>query len=339
MAASATASATAAATPLPAEFAALAARLPTPLRRLLVDNAPPEQIALPELLAALGAGGGGQNEPASLRLLRAIQGGAPEPPRTDILAEDILTQEATLSSAQCAALRAAVDAHASVVLPDAAADTTAARRRALADHLGARAFGSQLDLSRDELVGIIGTSAVDALYAMASNVRGQLAADYGADAPVEILVRRYTPSDRPWIPFHNDRAASTVNVALCDDSAFDGGVLLGVYGEAVHRMPRCEGTAMAHPPTLLHGCVRRSALTLPEHETYRTMHLSWHRARRRCAACESAGKALCLLTPRLDTRVHPFRFAGDLRARAASHGSLLEYDTHSSASSFRARGA
>ena len=59
-------------TPLPAEFAALAAQLPPPLHRLLVENVPPEQIALPELLAALGDGGR-RDEPPSLRLLRVMR--------------------------------------------------------------------------------------------------------------------------------------------------------------------------------------------------------------------------------------------------------------------------
>jgi hypothetical protein len=191
-----------------------------------------------------------------------MQGGMAEPPRVSIAAAEIVSLPGALSALACAALRKAVDDNFELshyTTATAGADSNAARRRAaIADHLRSRPFSSQLNLPRDSLATLIGGNAVpvDSLWALAASVPGQSADDYGEDADVEVLVRRYTPDDRPWIPFHNDRVSTTVNVALCDDRSFGGGVLLGVYNGALHRMPREEGMGTAHPSTLLHGVTR-----------------------------------------------------------------------------------
>ena len=36
---------------------------------------------------------------------------------------------------------------------------------------------------------------------------------------------RYSRETRPWIPFHHDNSNVTINVALSDDSAHEGGML------------------------------------------------------------------------------------------------------------------
>jgi hypothetical protein len=70
---------------------------------------------------------------------------------------------------------------------------------------------------------------------------------------------RYTPCERPWIPFHVDSSALTINVALCDDADFDGGKLVVLCGGAVQRLDRREGEATVHASTLLHGVSRLRA--------------------------------------------------------------------------------
>ena len=62
----------------------------------------------------------------------------------------------------------------------------------------------------------------------------------------EIFVRRYTPHERPWFPFHKDRSEVTVNVALSDDDAHEGGQLIAIFGGAVRRVRRREGCATIH---------------------------------------------------------------------------------------------
>ena len=54
-------------------------------------------------------------------------------------------------------------------------------------------------------------------------------------------MRRYTPATRPWHPFHQDRAAVTVNVALSDEADHGGGHLLGLFADGARRFERAEG--------------------------------------------------------------------------------------------------
>ena len=75
-------------------------------------------------------------------------------------------------------------------------------------------------------------------------------------APSLIFARRYSASTRPWIGFHNDDAAITVNVALSHDSNVTGGDLIGLYGGGIHRIARAQGEASVHRSSLLHGVTR-----------------------------------------------------------------------------------
>ena len=233
-------------------FSALLHSLPLAQRRLLLENEDPAKVPLAELLATLGSAERSADDGLrSLRLLRVVRGLPPEPPRTAVTSAEMLRQPHCLSAAACATLRAAVDAAVSAAEPSESGVST---REALADHLMARAFKNQLALSRAELEALIGADAVRGLWKLAASVPlPPGAAGCGDDAPVEISVRRYTPCARPWIPFHNDRACVSLNVALADDCEHDGGLLLCVYDGAVHRVGRAEGEATAHPSTLLHG--------------------------------------------------------------------------------------
>ena len=75
----------------------------------------------------------------------------------------------------------------------------------------------------------------------------------------EIFVRRYTPVSRPWFPFHQDRAALTINVCLSDDCEHGGGRLLCIYGGEVHRLERLQGAATVHSASLLHAVSRMTS--------------------------------------------------------------------------------
>ena len=58
---------------------------------------------------------------------------------------------------------------------------------------------------------------------------------------------------------HADVAETTVNVALCDESAHaGGGSLVAVANGAVRRIARSEGDATVHDSRLLHAVTRTS---------------------------------------------------------------------------------
>ena len=252
---------------LPEEFATLAAKLPSVLRSLLVDNEDPLRVDLNALLNALGYSNTSEahNYPElrSLRLLRMAQGLPPEAAPKQSLpvttSDDLMRVPGVLSSEACAALRQAVD---NKIVNDVRDD--------FVDHLLARPFASQLDLDRASLEALVGSAAVKALYELpdafwqaqaeveeAAGEDGEDEEDEEDKEPVvEISVRRYTPEVRPWIPFHADRAYATVNVALSDDVEHTGGHLLAVFDGAVQAIKRHEGEVTVHGPPLLHAVSR-----------------------------------------------------------------------------------
>jgi len=146
----------------------------------------------------------------------------------------VLSWPQALSPEACARLRAAVDAE----------------RQARCDSVDG-APDHQLNLSRERLESLVGVAATGLLWSLPAKFAAK-PRELG-EGSVEIFVRRYTPDSRPWIPFHNDSAAFTVNVALGDDASFTGGRLLACYDGAIRLLSRAEGEATVHASTLLHG--------------------------------------------------------------------------------------
>ena len=155
----------------------------------------------------------------------------------DAPAGHIVQLPAVLPAAACAALRAAVDAQ-----HETASDSVDNE----ADH--------QLNLEVDELEALVGAAALQALVGAAR----ELDARAGGELPiVEAFVRRYSPSERPWFPFHQDRSALTVNVALSADADGCGGQLVCVLDDGARVVgPRAEGDAAIHSSSLVHGVTR-----------------------------------------------------------------------------------
>ena len=82
------------------------------------------------------------------------------------------------------------------------------------------------------------------------------AADTDADLVVTLeqaFVRRYSHDTRPYNPFHQDRFALTINVALSADDDHGGGCLLGVWNGQIARIERAEGEATMHSSELVHA--------------------------------------------------------------------------------------
>ena len=142
----------------------------------------------------------------------------------------VLRRPRLLSPEACAALRGAVDRE----------------RRTVADSIDG-APNHQLNLSRERLAELIGEAAVSALWelplALGETKSGGAASDARAPPPPQVFVRRYTPETRPWTPWHVDRAAVTVNVALSEEGSCVGGELLTLT--YTHAHPLMYGMCMA----------------------------------------------------------------------------------------------
>jgi hypothetical protein len=73
---------------------------------------------------------------------------------------------------------------------------------------------------------------------------------------VAVFARMYSTQSRPFINFHQDSAAFTVNIALNGDGEYDGGELLVLHQGEMKAELRSRGEATVHTSDLLHG-VRR----------------------------------------------------------------------------------
>lgn len=196
------------------EFLFQAQRMPAISRRLLLEHSDPQDVSAAALLDELQM-----------------------PPETVSLGAPVLEYPGFLPPDACATLRGAVDreSQAKVDSVDGAPD-------------------HQLNLTREQLVDLVGASIVDSLWRLPNELLGSPTASEAL-----IFVRRYTPSTRPWNPWHVDSAAVTANVALSDEAACAGGELLTVRDDGVRAVVRGAGDATVHSSTLLHAVSRLSS--------------------------------------------------------------------------------
>lgn len=146
---------------------------------------------------------------------------------------ELLCFPRSLSNSSCASLRAAVD-----------------ERRSVAKDSVDHAPEHQLNLTVEVLTRLIGKKDSATLLSLP----GRLRPDFDSSKyRIQIFVRRYTRDTRPWIQFHNDNAAFTVNVALAADKQHEGGRLICVVGGELRNLERDKGEATVHPSTLLHA--------------------------------------------------------------------------------------
>ena len=69
----------------------------------------------------------------------------------------------------------------------------------------------------------------------------------------QIYLRRYSRETRPWLGFHTDRSAVTINVALAPDATHEGGRLHAVLGGEHRIVERDEGEATVHGDDVMHA--------------------------------------------------------------------------------------
>jgi predicted 2-oxoglutarate/Fe(II)-dependent dioxygenase YbiX len=230
--------------PIPAAFSGVVASLPPCVHRLLVDNDPPGEVAVDELLTAL-------ERKSSAARKAASEGG-------------VLHRPGVLSPKACAALRRAVDAEQSML-----ADTV---DRAPEHQLS---FGRGAE-AREAVERLLGHDEAARLWALPLGYRrwrrgggGESVAACAGEEEVsaqeaekevanlqEAFVRRYCPQTRPILKFHADAYELTINVALSADAAHGGGRLIGCYSGRVRALERSEGDATVHSSSLLHAVSR-----------------------------------------------------------------------------------
>ena len=71
--------------------------------------------------------------------------------------------------------------------------------------------------------------------------------------PTLLFARKYSAGTRPWIGFHHDVNSVTVNVALSDDAAHEGGRLHAIVDARHTVIVRAEGEATVHSSDLFHA--------------------------------------------------------------------------------------
>ncbi|CAB9530858.1 expressed unknown protein [Seminavis robusta] len=114
----------------------------------------------------------------------------------------------------------------------------------------------QVNLDVEELERLIGSHAVDRLFQVPSLLEDDPAIDNrSAFERVGIFIRVYerSPQGRPWMPFHSDGNAWTVNVALNDDADYEGGRLMALTDGALQVVERGQGDATCHRGSVYHA--------------------------------------------------------------------------------------
>ena len=173
---------------------------------------------------------------------------------------NVLSRSRVIDAPGCAALREAVDASARYGTMSYGSDGV----DRLPEH--------QLDLSRLDLEALVGKRILAELWKLPRRLLAQHHSGLPADEDDEddvvggpswsdpepkyevfIFARRYSRETRPWIGFHYDSCAVTVNVALSDDDDHQGGRLLALLRGGMHVLSRQAGDATVHPSSVLHA--------------------------------------------------------------------------------------
>src|SRR5581483_1614055 len=168
---------------------------------------------------------------ADLKMIRSHGNGMESP--CGRLIENI----AALNVRQCEMLCRFAEAHMTSVVPDTVDD--------LPEY--------QVNLSVEGLTELLGRDTVAALLKMPEALGAPSdVATRDLYERIDIFVRMYSPRTRPYIAFHSDTSSYTINIALNDDSGFDGGKLLAVNGTTLKAPLHSRGTAILHTGNVVH---------------------------------------------------------------------------------------
>jgi len=226
------------------------------VRRLLLEHADPASASATEL-----------------EIIRRYGIAKPSPQSDGRLIEDVTA----LSGGQCETLCRFADSHMTSIVPDTVDD--------LPEY--------QVDLSIEDLTALLGRDTVTTLLKLPERLGAPagLATEELYDR-IHIFLRMYSPQTRPYIAFHADTCAYTVNIALNNDNGFDGGRLLALQGSTLTAPSRRVGTAILHAGTLVHG------VTKIERGTRYSLILFFHRKAN--ASAEFPGAVESIAAPTAD---------------------------------------
>jgi predicted 2-oxoglutarate/Fe(II)-dependent dioxygenase YbiX len=98
----------------------------------------------------------------------------------------------------------------------------------------------KIDISEEDLKGMIGDQEFDKLRAMFS-------------AKIDEIVIRRCESHGKLINFHTDVSKKTMQVAISSDTEYTGGTLLYATRGQLHMPKRAQGTVTIHDNTIVHG--------------------------------------------------------------------------------------
>ena len=143
---------------------------------------------------------------------------------------------AVLSVAQCTQLRRFFD---NKIKDDAVVDNV----DGCPDH--------QVNIHVNKLRKLIGAAALERILAIPVTHLGDDNAQ--TFSRIGVFLRKYQADGRPWMPFHADGNAYTVNIALNSDDEFVGGRLLALYQQGLHVVPRQTGNATCHAGSVYHA--------------------------------------------------------------------------------------
>eukprot|EP01043_Picozoa_sp_COSAG02_P003046 COSAG02_NODE_72_length_41961_cov_13.243658_22_plen_695_part_00 len=202
-------------------FAAVASRLSSLSRALLLDRCDPSHVRADELLDSIDA-----ISPSDRAAARLVLHGS-----VNRAVHRVMALDATQCEVLCDYCRGHLQMEPDSV--DGAPD-------------------SQVQLTLAELRKLLGSETTRDLLRLPA-VAGLMEEAQWSGA-VDCFLRRYTARTRPFIPFHCDGAAATVNVALTPSGI--GGELLCLHSGRVIVEQRCQGEATVHPAGLLHGVTR-----------------------------------------------------------------------------------
>jgi len=127
------------------------------------------------------------------------------------------------------------------------ADATMARDVAADNTDGLPNF--QVNLAATELREVVGPEAHDALLALPLTVFG----DARIFSEVNAFVRRYCPDERSHMGFHSDGNIYTANIALSQETEYEGGRLVVLTNGGMRAVPRERGHATVHGGAVCHA--------------------------------------------------------------------------------------
>lgn len=172
----------------------------------------------------------------------ALMSALPSQVRRSSARPELARIPAALSTSACRILRAAVD-----------------QQRSVARDSVDLAPEHQRNLNVEQLTALVGQEEAAKVLSLPKRLHGSKGKFAIADYRVEMMLRRYTRDTRPWIQFHCDKAAVTVNVALAADRLHEGGRLICVIDDELKTIERDEGEATVHPSSLLHAVTAMGA--------------------------------------------------------------------------------